>query len=153
MIVTAILWKNRSGSRGIIPRMVVSAAMETGRRRLTAASNTDALDVCMDYLRSQRTVLGLESADLDDVVVADRYLTERTGLTHLTLRQRVDGIPVEGADVSLAVDADGRLVSMGVAAFRGDEKAFFNDADRALYRAKDAGKDCVMTADEGAEGL
>jgi two-component system cell cycle response regulator len=44
-------------------------------------------------------------------------------------------------------------VSMGVAAFRGDEKAFFNDADRALYRAKDAGKDCVMTADEGAEGL
>ncbi len=44
-------------------------------------------------------------------------------------------------------------VSMGVATFRGDEKAFFNDADRALYRAKDAGKDCVMTADEGAEGL
>jgi diguanylate cyclase (GGDEF)-like protein len=39
-------------------------------------------------------------------------------------------------------------VSIGVAAFRGDEKAFFNDADRALYRAKDAGKDCVIVADE-----
>jgi diguanylate cyclase (GGDEF)-like protein len=35
-------------------------------------------------------------------------------------------------------------VSIGVAQFRGDEKAFFNDADRALYCAKDAGKDCVM---------
>ena len=34
--------------------------------------------------------------------------------------------------------------SLGVAAFRGDEKAFFNDADRALYRAKALGKDCVV---------
>jgi diguanylate cyclase (GGDEF)-like protein len=41
--------------------------------------------------------------------------------------------------------------SLGVAAFRGDEKAFFNDADRALYRAKGLGKDCVVVADS-AEG-
>ena len=39
-------------------------------------------------------------------------------------------------------------VSIGVAAFRGDEKAFFNDADRALYRAKASGKDCVITSEE-----
>jgi PleD family two-component response regulator len=37
--------------------------------------------------------------------------------------------------------------SIGVAPFRGDEKAFFNDADRALYRAKALGKDCVVVAD------
>ena len=39
-------------------------------------------------------------------------------------------------------------VSIGVAEFRGDERAFFSDADRALYRAKDAGKDCVVAADD-----
>jgi diguanylate cyclase (GGDEF)-like protein len=39
--------------------------------------------------------------------------------------------------------------SLGVAAFRGDEKGFFNDADRALYRAKSLGKDCVVVADAG----
>jgi len=39
-------------------------------------------------------------------------------------------------------------VSSGVAAYRGDEKAFFNEADRALYRAKEAGKDCVCVCDE-----
>jgi diguanylate cyclase (GGDEF)-like protein len=39
-------------------------------------------------------------------------------------------------------------VSSGVAAFRGDEKAFFNEADRALYRAKEAGKDCVFVCDD-----
>ena len=37
-------------------------------------------------------------------------------------------------------------VSAGVAAFRGDERALFDDADRALYRAKAAGKDCVVKA-------
>ena len=33
-----------------------------------------------------------------------------------------------------------------VACFRGHVKALFNDADRALYRAKAAGKDCVCSA-------
>ena len=37
-------------------------------------------------------------------------------------------------------------VSIGVAIFDGDERRFFNDADRALYRAKAAGKDCAMGA-------
>ena len=50
------------------------------------------------------------------------------------------------------ISADGPIeievtASLGVAAFRGDEKAFFNDADRALYRAKALGKDCVVVAD------
>lgn len=37
-------------------------------------------------------------------------------------------------------------VSIGVAPFSGDDKALFNDADRALYRAKADGKDCVVVA-------
>jgi diguanylate cyclase (GGDEF)-like protein len=35
-------------------------------------------------------------------------------------------------------------VSVGVAQFMGDRKKFFEQADRALYRAKAAGKNCVM---------
>jgi len=38
-------------------------------------------------------------------------------------------------------------VSIGVAQFNGDPKALFNDADRALYRAKGQGKDCVVAAE------
>lgn len=35
-------------------------------------------------------------------------------------------------------------VSIGVAEYLGDSRALFNAADRALYRAKGAGKDCVI---------
>jgi len=37
-------------------------------------------------------------------------------------------------------------VSAGVAQFTGDDRRLFNDADRALYAAKSAGKDCVQTS-------
>jgi diguanylate cyclase (GGDEF)-like protein len=44
-------------------------------------------------------------------------------------------------------ERDQVTVSIGVAAYRGDRKALFDAADRALYRAKAAGRDCVMTAE------
>ena len=45
----------------------------------------------------------------------------------------------------------GVTVSIGVAIYRGDVKAFFNDADRALYRAKEAGKDCVVASERDGD--
>ena len=38
-------------------------------------------------------------------------------------------------------------ISIGVAEFAGDRKRFFHAADRALYRAKAAGKNCVIAAE------
>ena len=40
MITTAMLWKKASVSSGLMPRMVVRAAMDTGRTRLMEASST-----------------------------------------------------------------------------------------------------------------
>ncbi len=48
---------------------------------------------------------------------------------------------IEGQDEPLSV-----TVSVGAASFSGDEKVLFRDADRALYEAKRAGKDCVVIA-------
>jgi len=40
-------------------------------------------------------------------------------------------------------------VSIGVAEYQGDRRVFFDAADRALYRAKAAGKNCVVSAEPG----
>jgi len=53
------------------------------------------------------------------------------------------------AESSVAGSDGGKLtvtISIGVAEFAGDRKRFFDAADRALYRAKAAGKNCVMAA-------
>lgn len=43
-------------------------------------------------------------------------------------------------------------VSIGVAQFRGNRKRFFQKTDEALYRAKAAGKNCVMADDDEDAG-
>lgn len=42
-------------------------------------------------------------------------------------------------------------VSVGVAVYEGDRRDLFNEADRALYRAKAAGRDCVVAAEPEIE--
>jgi diguanylate cyclase (GGDEF)-like protein len=84
-----------------------------------------------------------------------RYGGEEFAL--LAANTTLDGCVVLAEKIRLAVsrtrfslvDLDGPkriaiTASFGVAQYHGDEKAFFNDADRALYRAKAQGKDCVV---------
>lgn len=44
-------------------------------------------------------------------------------------------------------------ISLGVALFKGNRREFFAEADRALYRAKAAGKNCVIIAGSDAPAL
>jgi len=89
-----------------------------------------------------------------------RYGGEEFAL--LASRTPLDGAVALAEKIRLAIsharfsvmNVDGPIqiqvtASLGVAPFRGDQKAFFNDADRALYRAKALGKDCVVVADSG----
>jgi diguanylate cyclase (GGDEF)-like protein len=59
------------------------------------------------------------------------------------------------AESTFIVDATMRprrmTISIGVAAFRRSRTELFASADAALYRAKTAGKNCVVAADEVAE--
>jgi diguanylate cyclase (GGDEF)-like protein len=55
------------------------------------------------------------------------------------------------AESSFIVDDSMRprraTISIGLAEYAGDQVDLFNKADAALYRAKDSGKNCVVTAD------
>jgi extracellular elastinolytic metalloproteinase len=114
----------------------------------------------MDYLHSQRVAMGFEAEDIEDLAVTDRYRTSQTGLTHLYLRQRIDGIPVEGAEISMAVDAQGRLVSLGDRLERGlhrrvaTRQAALSAADAALAASLHLGLEpnVPLTAREASGG-
>ena len=49
--------------------------------------------------------------------------------------------PLQDSDLTVRL-----TISIGVAAFAGDRRHFFHEADRALYRAKADGKNCVVAA-------
>jgi diguanylate cyclase (GGDEF)-like protein len=59
------------------------------------------------------------------------------------LRASVSQAAFPGAEASASQKVQ-VTVSIGVSLYGGDVKRFFNEADRALYRAKAEGKDCVV---------
>ena len=61
------------------------------------------------------------------------------------IRLRISGQKLQPADHDELI---GVTVSMGIAVYRGERRAFFRDADRALYQAKDMGKNCVVVDEE-----
>ncbi|MDX1649607.1 MAG: diguanylate cyclase [Myxococcota bacterium] len=77
--------------------------------------------------------------------------TDRAGALRLA-----EKIRTAIAESSFILDESMQLtkmtVSIGVATYRGNRKAFFQAADQALYRAKDGGKNCVACEDEGPLG-
>jgi diguanylate cyclase (GGDEF)-like protein len=72
--------------------------------------------------------------------------TDRVGALALAekIRMAVGGSTLQVGSSALAI-----TVSVGVSVYHGDRRAFFHEADRALYAAKGAGKDCVVAADDG----
>ncbi|MGR8948078.1 MAG: M36 family metallopeptidase [Gammaproteobacteria bacterium] len=78
---------------------------------LTAPSDLDPLEICKKYLIEKRDEKGLQATDISDMVVTKRFADKRNGLTHLYLRQRLNGIDVEGSTYVVATDSRGRIVS------------------------------------------
>ena len=80
---------------------------------LTEPSDRQPLDVAGDYLRANLDALGLVAGDLDGVIVTDHYGTQHNGVTHIYLRQTLDGVQVINANLSINVAGDGRIINYG----------------------------------------
>ena len=98
---------------GLLLLAAADPALGQARGYPTRARSGEPLQIALDHLETDRARLGLESDDLDALAVDDRYLARRTGITHLYLKQRVDGIDVFGGNVTMAVDRDGRILTRG----------------------------------------
>jgi Zn-dependent metalloprotease len=67
-------------------------------------------EIALEYVRARASELGLTAADVEDVVVSSEAKSGHTGVSHVYLRQRHRGIPVWGADITVNIARDGRVV-------------------------------------------
>jgi extracellular elastinolytic metalloproteinase len=80
---------------------------------LTGPRTGDPVQIALDYIRGHKQQLGLTGSDLADVVVADKYASKDTGVTHIYLIQRHKGIEVFNAVLNVNVAKDGSVVNAG----------------------------------------
>jgi len=67
--------------------------------------------VARRFLKENSDLYRLGSDEVDGLRVARRYLTEHNGLTHLTLEQRVGGIEVFQAQLSVHINREGAVIA------------------------------------------
>ena len=80
---------------------------------LTEPHQGDALDIALDYIRSQREHYSLSATDIANLVVTDHYITKHNGVTHIYLRQQVNGLELHGSTTNIHVTNDGRILLIG----------------------------------------
>ena len=98
----------------IINNASLSVSEELGGTRFLTGPNTgDPLEIAFAYIEQNKRSLGFSGSDLDDLAVADIYTSQHNSVTHIYLRQRIDGIEIEGANININVASDGSVISLG----------------------------------------
>jgi len=79
---------------------------------LTGPRNGKPLDIALGFIKQSRERLGLSESDLLDFKVTDQYTDSHNGVTHIYLRQQIDGIEVVSAEMSTNVARDGKVINL-----------------------------------------
>ncbi|MEM9598630.1 MAG: M36 family metallopeptidase, partial [Acidobacteriota bacterium] len=88
-------------------------AGESPVRFLTGPQAGEPVDLALGYLNANREAFGLSASDLADMVIVDHYRTRHNGVTHVYLRQRLDGVEVWNGDININVARDGSIINLG----------------------------------------
>ena len=68
-------------------------------------------EIVANFIHKHIARLGLTTADVAEYVVTSQYRSEHNGMTHLYLRQQFAGVEVLGAEISVAIDDNGRILT------------------------------------------
>src|SRR5947207_10298201 len=74
--------------------------------------DADPLTVARTFLSHHAIDLGLSSADVSSAIVTDQYTDSGTGETHIYLRQTLNGLPVIGAELSINLTSENRVINV-----------------------------------------
>ena len=80
---------------------------------LTGPNDGNPLDIALNYIRQNAAALGVSDADLADLVVTDQYTSKHNGVTHIYLRQQVNGLEVFGSSLNINITNDGSVINVG----------------------------------------
>ncbi len=69
-------------------------------------------EAALDHLQRHFDSLGLRASDVEDVFVSDEAETRRTGFSHVYLRQRIHGIEVANANLTINLDRNNQVRGM-----------------------------------------
>jgi hypothetical protein len=107
--------ESRLGSQAVVQVDALtgtSRAVQKLNGTLTGPASGDRSAVALDWIRSNRTALGLTAADIGTLDLADRTTTASSGITHLRYRQSYRGIPTFDNGVRVNLDRDGRIINV-----------------------------------------
>lgn len=107
----------RRASPGLTTRMNA----RTGRPRslynlkgsLTDASGLPARQIAEDFLRRNTALFGISDQDLGELRNTRDSLTAHNGVRHQRMIQQVNGIDLFGGELSVNIDRQGRILSVG----------------------------------------
>ncbi|MCB1008293.1 MAG: M36 family metallopeptidase, partial [Acidobacteria bacterium] len=92
----------------LLPALAGAGAFPT--TYYSGPSDAPARDIALAYVADSAGELGLRPGDADDVAVTDVVTTRHNGLTHVYLRQRVQGLEIDGAEMGIHIDREGRIL-------------------------------------------
>ncbi|HVM11697.1 MAG TPA: M36 family metallopeptidase, partial [Actinomycetota bacterium] len=72
-----------------------------------------AAEIALDHLRAHHERYGVGAADVADLRVQDALVSPHTGVTHVYIRQRHQGLDVLGGDATVNVGPDGPVIHVG----------------------------------------
>jgi extracellular elastinolytic metalloproteinase len=77
------------------------------------ASAQDHLQTALKHIEQNKSAYNLTTTDISDYVVTDQYTSKKSGITHIYLKQRYQGIEVSDAYININIDKNGRVLNMG----------------------------------------
>jgi hypothetical protein len=80
---------------------------------LSGPADGQPLDVALGFLNDHAADLGLTPADLSNPIVTSQYTDADSGTTHIYLRQQVNGLEVQYADLAVSLDAQNEVIAAG----------------------------------------
>ena len=98
---------------GVVTLVEAQQGGSTSQLLLTGPNQGSPLEIALRYVWQNRSGLGLRAADIAGLAVKNHYRSRHNGVTHIVLRQRLNGVEVFNADININITRDGAVVNLG----------------------------------------